>query len=194
MSEGGAVPELDIQYRTASTVGVDYADRIIELIAVPYNETTDVMRRGRLVAESVDPQAFIGAKGQVTTEIITVNRAHDLERPIGKVRDLHPNDLRGLRSELKISKGTGGDEALELANDGLLFASVGFESIGEQWSTDRSTVKVTKARLVHIALTGNPAYPGAKVLAVRSGDETPTQRVLTPNLDRILLELKLARG
>ena len=80
-----------------------------------------------------------------------------------------------------------------MANDGLLFASIGFLSLGEQWSHDRSAVRVTKAKLVHIALTGNPAYKGAKVLAVRSADETPVQRVLTPNLDRILLELRMDR-
>jgi HK97 family phage prohead protease len=181
----------DIEYRTASTVGVDYAERTIDLIAVPYNETTEIMRRGRLVAESVDPQAFVGVSGEVTADV-TVNRAHDLERPLGRVRKLHPSDPRGLRSELKISRGMGGDEALELANDGLLFASIGFQSIGEQWSADRSSVRVTKAKLVHIALTGNPAYPGAKVLAVRSADETPAQRILTPNLDQLLLDLKVS--
>jgi HK97 family phage prohead protease len=180
-----------VEYRTASTVGVDYAERTIELIAVPYNENTEIMRRGRLVTESVDPQAFIGVTGDVTADV-TVNRAHDLERPLGRVRGLHPRDPRGLLAELKISRGVSGDEALELANDGLLSASIGFLSIGEQWSADRTSVRVTKAKLAHIALTGNPAYPGARVLAVRSADETPTQRVPTPNLDRLLLELKVS--
>ena len=190
--EGGRVPELDIEYRTAATLGVNYEQRIIELLAVPYNEPATIQRRGRTVVEQVDPQAFIGVTGEVTTDV-TVNRAHDLERPLGRVHRLHPGDPRGLRSELKISRTDAGNEALELAADGLLSGSIGFQPIGEQWSTDRSSVRVTKARLVHIALTGDPAYKGAKVLAVRSADETPVQRPLTPNLDRLLLELRMER-
>ena len=175
----------EIEYRTASTLEVRHAQRIIDLIAVPYNETTEVQRRGKWVTESVDPEAFLGVSGDVA-----VNRAHDLERPLGRVAKLHPNDPRGLRSELRISRTNDGDEVLELADDGLLSASIGFMSLGEQWNTARSAVKVTKARLMHIALTGNPAYPGAKVLAVRNVDETATrQRVLTPHLDRIRLEV-----
>jgi HK97 family phage prohead protease len=179
----------DIEYRTAPTLEVRHAQRTIELIAVPYNEPTEVQRRGKWVSESVDPDAFIGVTGDVT-----VNRAHDLERPLGRVAKLHPKDPRGLRSELRISRTSDGDEVLELADDGLLSASIGFVPLGEQWSVDRSAVKVTKARLVHIALTGNPAYAGARVLAVRSADETPTQTVPTPLLDRIRLEILAERA
>jgi HK97 family phage prohead protease len=180
----------DIEYRTASTLEVRHAQRTIELLAVPYNETVEVLRRGKWVSESVAPEAFAGVHGE-----ISVNRAHDVERPLGRVTALHPKDPRGLRTELRISRTAEGDDVLELADDGLLSASVGFQPLpgGEEWTIDRRVVKVTKAKLVHIALTGNPAYPGAKVLAVRSADETPAQRVLTPNLDRLLLELKMER-
>ena len=65
---------------------------------------------------------------------------------------------------------------------------------GERWSADRRSRTVTKAQVEHIAMTGDPAYLGAQVLAVRSafgatgilesvGDDT---RAPTPNLDRIL--------
>ena len=178
----------DIEYRTASALQVRHAQRTIEVIAVPYNGATDVLRRGKWVSESVDPDAFAGVNGDVT-----VNRAHDVERPIGRVTALHPKDVRGLRAELRISKTAAGDEVLELADDGLLSASIGFQPLAEEWTTDRRAVKVTRAKLVHVALTGDPAYKGAKVLAVRTADETPTQRVLTPNLDRIRLEM-LARA
>jgi len=181
--------ENPIEYRTASTLEVRHEQRTIDLIAVPYNETTEVLRRGKWVTESVDPQAFAGVHGDVT-----VNRAHDLERPLGRVTALHPKDVRGLRAEMRISRTAAGDEALELADDGLLSASVGFQPIAEEWSTDRRAVKVTRAKLVHIALTADPAYKGARVLAVRSADETGLQRVLTPNLDRIRLEMLASRA
>ena len=173
----------DIEYRKASTVEVRHAQRIIDLIAVPYNEQIDVIRRGRWVAESIDPDAFTGVDGDVT-----VNRAHDPENPLGRVMSFHPQDPRGLRTEVKISRTAAGDDVLELADDGLLSASVGFRSLAEEWNTDRTAVKVTRAQLVHIALTGDPAYPGAKVLAVRTAD-TPPVRVSTPNLDRLRLEI-----
>jgi HK97 family phage prohead protease len=179
---------IDIEYRTAATLEVRHAQRTIDLIAVPYNESTEVLRRGRWVTESVDPEAFVGVHGTVT-----VNRAHDLESPLGRVSAFHPNDPRGLRAELRISRTSAGDDVLELAADGLLAPSIGFQPLGEQWSTDRSTVKVTRAKLVHIALTGDPAYKGAKVLAVRTADEQPA-RVPTPNLDRIRLEMLVARS
>jgi hypothetical protein len=105
---------------------------------------------------------------------------------------LHPGDPRGLRAELKITDFTDGNDVLALAEDGLLSASVGFRPISEEWDKDRTTVKVTRAQLVHIALTGDPAYQGAKVLAVRTddGDRDP---VPTPNLDRLRLTM-LARS
>ena len=176
----------DIEYRKAATVEVRHSQRIIDLIAVPYNETTEVLRRGRWVSESVAPEAFAAVNGNVT-----VNRAHDLENPLGRVMSFHPKDPRGLRTEVKISRTAAGDDVLELADDGLLSASVGFRSLTEEWNHDRTAVKVTRAQLVHIALTGDPAYPGAKVLAVRTAD-APDVRTATPNLDRLRLEV-LAR-
>lgn len=184
-----------IEYRTATPLGVRHEHREIELIAIPYNETARVFRRRqqRWVDESVDPEAFAGVTGKVS-----VNRAHDVERPLGWVSKMQPGDPRGLRSLLRIARTPAGDEALELADEGLLSASVGFMAIGEQWSSDRATVKVTKARLAHIALTGDPAYAGAEVLAVRSGEgvllDAGVQRVPTPNLDQLLLEMRVERA
>lgn len=180
---------MTIEYRTASTLEVRHAQRLIELIAMPYNETTEVLRRGKLVSESVDPEAFTGISGEVS-----VNRAHDRERPLGRTIKLHPKDPRGLRTELRISRTSEGDDVLELAEDGLLSASVGFIPLAEQWNANRSAVKVMRARLDHIALTGDPAYTGARVLAVRSAPENAVQRPLTPILDRIRLEMLAERA
>ena len=175
----------NIEYRKASTVEVRHAERIIDLIAVPYNEPTDVLHRGAWVTETVAPAAFSGVHGYVT-----VNRAHDPERPLGVVKRFYPNDPRGLRAELRISRIAAGDETLELADDGLLGASVGFIPLpgGERWSADRRSRTITAAKLVHIALTGDPAYTGAKVLAVRTADQAPPPVSSTLNLDRWRLE------
>jgi HK97 family phage prohead protease len=182
----------EIEYRTATTIEVRHAQRIIDLIAVPYREKAEVyMRRlKRWIVEEFDPGAFTGVSGEVT-----VNRAHDPERPLGRVVKFHPGDPRGLRTEIRVARTGEGDEMLELAEERLLFASAGFTVPvgGDRWSDDRRSRTVMRAIIEHIGLTGDPAYKGAQVLDVRTSDEKPA-RVATPNLDRIRLEMLAERG
>lgn len=181
---------IDLEYRRAGTLEVRHPERTIDLIAVPYDEETRVLHRGRWILETIAPGSFSGVANEVR-----VNRAHDLEQPLGRVVRLHPNDPRGLRAEIRVAKTHGGDEVLELAADELLGASVGFAPLpgGESYNADRSRRRITKAFLGHIALTGDPAYEGAKVLAVRTDDGEPA-RVPTPNLDRIRFEMLAERS
>jgi HK97 family phage prohead protease len=180
----------ELEYRRAASVEVRHPERVIELIAVPYDEDTRVLHRGRWIIESVAPGSFANVAGSPRN--IIVNRGHDYERPIGKVVRLHPNDPRGLRSEVRIVKTPEGDDVLELAAEDLLGASVGFAAYpgGEHYTSDQTRRRITKAYLGHIALTGDPAYEGAEVLAVRSA--SPPVTTPTPNLDRLLAERRLA--
>jgi len=188
-----AVVHRPLEYRTATgALEVRFPERIIELVAVPYNEETLVPeRRGssRFVRESIAPGAFAGVEKRANR--VKVNRAHDLEAVLGRAVALHPDRDEGLVAELRISKGPTGDDILELAADGALDASVAFAPFpgGEQWLENRTARRITKAYLGHIALTGDPAYEGAQVLDVRRRAPEPAPvRVATPNLDRILLE------
>lgn len=188
----------EIEYRTVDRVEVRHAERIIEVIAAPYGESTRVFlrRQGKWATESFSPTAFAGVAGEVF-----VNRAHDTERPVGRVIKFHPSDPRGLRTELRISKTSEGNDVLELADDGLLSASVGFSipDGGERWNAARTERTITKAKLEHIALTGDPAYTGAKVLAVRSALDQPGELLDagaypdTPRLDQQKLEWRLQK-
>lgn len=184
----------DVEVRAAASVEVRFADRMIDLIAVPYEQPTKVLYRDRMIDETVARGAFEGV--QMRAHEFKVNRAHDLERPIGWVRKFKPRDDRGLVAEIGPIRNTrDGDDALELAADGLLGASIGFAVLhpeDETWTVDRRSRTINRAWLDHIALTGNPAYPGAKVLAVRAGDERPAP-VATPNLDQVLAELLAER-
>jgi phage head maturation protease len=67
---------------------------------------------------------------------------------------------------------------LALAADDCLDASAGFRVLpgGETWE-GRSRRRIVKAWLDHIALTPDPAYTDARVLAVRNG--------ATPRIDAI---------
>jgi len=184
----------EVEVRTAAQVEVRFAERMIEVIAVPYEETTKVLYRDRLIDETVARGAFEGV--QMRAKGWKVNRAHDRERPIGYVHKFKPRDERGLVTEIGPIKNTrDGDDALELAADGLLGASIGFAVLhpdDEEWSVDRRSRRVNKAWLDHIALTGDPAYPGAKVLAVRHAEPAPAP-VSTPNLDQVLAWLLAER-
>lgn len=186
------LPEGELYLRTASTLDVRYPERVIDLIAVPYDEDCRVVHRGRYITESVAPGTFSG----VDRGPITVNRAHDREQPVGRTIGVHPNDERGLRLELRIAKTPSGDEVLQLADEELLGASVGFAPYpgGEQYTEGGLRRRITKAFVDHVAMTGDRAYEGAKVLAVRSADTLPAvlaERPATPNLDRILAERRL---
>ena len=181
-----------IEYRNATHIEVRHAQRIIDMIAVPYGEKAEVFhqRSRRWITEEFDPGAFNGVTGDVL-----VNRSHDPERPVGRVTKFHPGDPRGLRTEIRVARTSEGDDILELADEGLLCASPGFSipAGGERWSVDKLFRRVMKAVMHHIALTGDPAYKGAQVLDVRTGDGQRPM-VATPNLDRIRLMMLADRA
>jgi HK97 family phage prohead protease len=188
MSEHGQV-----EIRSATITAVDYPKRELSLIVVPYDEWTAVAHRGQLVEESVAPGAFGAIRNRARKFL--VNMEHDLERWVGTVLDLEPDDPAGLRATVKIRRSAEGDQALDDAADELLGASIGMAvSPGDQTWETRTRRRITKAYLDHVALTATPAYVGAKVLEVRTAagiDLLPVSA--TPNLDAILAE-RYARG
>lgn len=174
-----------IEFRRAVVGDVDLHQRIVEVVAVPYNEDTIVeypTGSGRTIIESVLPGAFEGIDTRPNR--VTVNREHDYGRTIGITRALHPSRTEGLIAELRISPGPSGDDALGLAADGALGASVGMavRSSDQRWTENRSRRQILRAFLDHIALVAVPAYDGARVLAVREAAE-PVVPVETPYLD-----------
>lgn len=172
-------PAGQLEFRSATPLGVSGHGRTVELIVMPYEQETIVAHHGRMVREVCSRGAFAGIEKRGK---IPVNRDHQVERTCGKATSFDPHDPRGLVAQLRISRTTLGDETLALAEDGVLDASAGFmvEANGEQWEQGRSRRRLNKVFLHHIALTPDAAYEGANVLAVR----TTSSR--TPNLDRVL--------
>jgi phage head maturation protease len=74
---------------------------------------------------------------------------------------------------------------LQLAEEDVLDASAAFMPMpgGMEWSRDKKSVKLTKLWLGHIAMTPEPAYETARVLAVRNNVGGEPGRLETPNLD-----------
>lgn len=185
-------PASPIEFRSVSDFEVRWAERTIELIAMPYDIDSAVMVHGRAIIESMAPGSFDGVERRANR--VKVNRDHDLERTVGRAVALHPSRREGLVAELRIAKTTLGDETLALADEQSLEASVGFAVMpgGERWLEQRSRRRVTKAFLDHIAMVPEGAYEG-RILAVRTATMTttagltyaPAPPAATPNLDEV---------
>ena len=182
---------MNIEIRESQLAGVSYPKRLIELIVIPYETTTEVAHRGKVIEEVVSRGAFDGINRRPNR--VKVNRDHDRSRSVGKAVAFHPSRLEGLVAELKISQTPLGDETLVLAEDGVLDASAGFgimdEPGAEVWET-RSRHRLNRLWLDHIGLVPDPAYDSSGVLAVRQGDvgTLPAfEPSATPNLDQVKL-------
>ena len=180
-------PRGELEYRQATVSGVSFPDRMIELIVMPYEEETVIDYKGRMVREIVSRGAFDGIERRANR--VRVNRDHDITRTVGRAIAFHPSRDEGLVAELRIAQTTLGEETLALADEDILDASAGFLPMpgGEKWES-RDRRRLLKLWLGHIAMTPDPAYEGARVLAVRqNGSEGDTEAsvVPTPNLDTV---------
>jgi HK97 family phage prohead protease len=154
-----------MRVRSAEPVAV--SGRTIELIVAPAEIEALVAHDGRMVKEVFSRGAFAGTERRAAR--VRVNRDHDLSRTVGRGISFDPHDPAGLIGHLRIAKTALGDETLALAEEGILDASAGYlpKPGGEVWEA-RNRRRITKAYLGHIALTPDPAYESARVLAVRS--------------------------
>jgi len=174
-----------LEIRAAQLAGVRFADRIIELIVMPYEAEALVPHEGRMIREVVSRGAFDGIERRANR--IRVNRDHQLERTVGRAVAFHPSRDEGLVAEVRIAQTMLGDETLQLAEEGILDASAGMLPMpgGDSWHERRTLRRLHKVWLGHIALTPDPAYDEARVLAVRSAGALPLPGVATPNLDTV---------
>lgn len=178
-----------VEIRTAAIGNIDTEERIVTLIAIPYEQSTSVPFRGEVWSEVVQRGAFAGIEN--STHTYRVNRDHDKRRLVGKIVNYYPEREEGLVVDAYISKTELGDETLQLAKDGILGASVGMAIRPTDQVLDRrngSRVRrIRRAFLDHLALVPDPAYQGAEVLAVRSdsltADEAPPPLLSTPRMD-----------
>jgi HK97 family phage prohead protease len=175
---------LEIEFRSAIPIGVSFPKRQIELIVMPYEREAQVMHKGRSIREIVSRGAFQGL--DAAHRRILVNRGHMIDFVVGKATKFHLSREDGLLAELQIFKTESGNETLELANEGALDASAGFgvPDGGESWP-ERGLRRLNRVWLDHVAMTPVPAYPDAKVLAVRDQDGLLESRIPTPNLDQV---------
>jgi HK97 family phage prohead protease len=178
----------EILLRNSTLADVDVRLRLIDLIAVPWDEEADVYWRNDWWHESFERGAFDGIEAHAGR--VRVNREHVIGDTVGKVVAFEPSHKVGLWTRTKIAPTPRGDETLALADEDMISASVGYR-IENQADVDvnkrTKTRRVLRAFLDHLAMVEAPAYRGAEVLAVRAEQaglavvETPLPE--TPTLD-----------
>jgi HK97 family phage prohead protease len=170
---------------------VDFKQRTIDIIAVPWDQEAEISWRGEPWREVFQRGAFDGIENHAGR--VPVRREHTRGSTVGRVVKLNPHDERGLIASLKVARTPLGDETLQLASEDMLGASVGYYvKRGSDVDMNRRTMlrRVKRAFLDHLAMTDTPAYVGAMPLAVRERPSIePTAGRLavdTPELDAFL--------
>jgi HK97 family phage prohead protease len=99
---------------------------------------------------------------------------HDMKKPIGRMvtATVRPD---GIYATFKLSRSTGGNDALVMAQEGLVSGlSIGAEIIASAPSRDGHTV-VTAAKLKEVSLVTEPAFKSAQVLEIAAEEVTPAE-------------------
>jgi HK97 family phage prohead protease len=180
-------PAAAVELRSANVAGVNFAQRLIEVIAVPWEQEAAVEYRGEMWLERFIRGAFDGVEKRAGR--VRVNRDHDGRRTVGKVASFYPSRDEGLVASVRIANTPLGDETLALADEDCLGASVGFAVRGSDQDLDRQTRKraIRRAFMDHLSFVPDPAYEGAGVLSVRTAtpQASDLQPLVTPELDEV---------
>jgi uncharacterized protein len=141
-------------------------------VAVPYGQEA---RIGPRLVEWFTRGAF---KTTDPAEVaLTVTHPKDgSQLPIGRTDEL-VDQPDGLHGAWYIPSTTAGDDVLTLVRNGVaLMLSVGFIPLpgGDRWTAGRTRVERRAALLDHVAVVRQGAYPGARVLGLRSVDQPAT--------------------
>ena len=137
-------------------------------IAAPFNSEFDA---GDYV-EKFTPGAFTKSITERGHKIPLLEAPRQDAMPLGRATTLTETDS-GLYAEFLMSRTQRGDEALQLARDGVMHSfSVGFVPVRDQrrkTGDGRPLVERQEVKLHHVGLISEvPAYQDARVLAVRT--------------------------
>ena len=99
---------------------------------------------------------------------------HDMKKPIGRMIAADVKD-DGIYATFKLSRSTGGNDALVMAQEGLVSGlSIGAEIIASKPSRDGHMV-VTAAKLKEVSLVTEPAFKSAQVLEIAAEEVIPVE-------------------
>ena len=99
---------------------------------------------------------------------------HDMKKPVGRMTAAEVRS-DGIYATFKLSRSTGGNDALIQAQEGLVSGlSVGAEVIASSPSRDGHIV-VTAAKLKEVSLVTEPAFKSAQVLEIAAEEVIPAE-------------------
>jgi HK97 family phage prohead protease len=99
---------------------------------------------------------------------------HDLKKPIGRMTaaETRPD---GIYATFKLSRSSGGNDALIMAQEGLVTGlSIGAEILASKPSKDGHTV-VSSARLKEVSLVTVPAFASSEILEIAAEEVIPVE-------------------
>jgi HK97 family phage prohead protease len=182
----------EILCRDDATVrDVNTKQRIVTVLAVPWEQEADVVWRGEVWREVFTRGAFNGLENSAGR--IRVNREHTKGHTVGRVVRADPSDPHGLVMDVRVARTPRGDETLALAEEQMISASVGYlvkQPADVVVSKNKMFRRVNRAFLDHLSFVESPAYEGAEVLSVREAPngltvvDTPLPD--TPTLDEFM--------
>lgn len=157
----------------SSDVEVDKERRVIKGLALPYG-----------VAGKWAGRSLMFSKGSLQfaePSHVKVVISHDYSRAVGHVVQLDETDA-GLHATLKIARGMAGDEALSMAEDGVLDGmSIGLHPHHPVQFSERDggVEHVDSGVLFEISLTPFPSFAGARVTSVAASSDQPKENYMT---------------
>lgn len=186
----GAPPVVENRNNISTVADVKFVERIVTVVAVPYDSPAFIPYRGDVWTEMFERGAFNASIKHMPPGRIRANRDHDRSLTVGKAVKFWPDRDEGLVADIYVSDTERGRETLQLAADDCLSASIGFgiRKGGQKLDPVTKTRRVTDAFLDHISFVESPAYENANVLQVRSTEVDQVWHSATPNLDQSIAE------
>jgi HK97 family phage prohead protease len=113
---------------------------------------------------------------------------HDLKKPIGRMTAAEVrND--GIYATFKLSRSSGGNDALIMASEGLVTGlSIGAEILASKPSKDGYTV-VTSARLKEVSVVTIPAFASSEILQIAAEEVIPVEENTTTESETVSVEI-----
>jgi HK97 family phage prohead protease len=163
--------------------------RTLDVRVVPYGITAEVSDDHRTVYREewapgcFDDQLVAGHRLKV---LLNVEHERGIRGIVGKGISLR-SESNGLHGSFEVLRSGAGNTTLELVQDGIL-DGVSLEALPKKSiRTMNGVVRRVKAHLVNVALCRTPAFPEARVLAVRE-EVTLDETLLPLQIDPELVE------
>jgi HK97 family phage prohead protease len=112
---------------------------------------------------------------------------HDMKKPIGRMIAAETR-ADGIYATFKLSRSTGGSDALLMAQEGLVSGlSIGAEIISSKPSRDGHIV-VSAAKLKEVSLVTEPAFKSAQVLEIAAEEVSPVEETPLTESETVAVE------